>query len=663
MLKHLSFFAALLLVAVSCGRNPNVAPYGSYAEGLLGSVEPEGWIKEFLDRQVSGMTGHPEALADPYNTAMWTGETQRNGDYGSDWWRFEQTAYFTDGAMRLGYLTGNEQMLDLADKSLDYTLAKADEYGELGVNKEHYLWPFAVFFRAMQAAYEATGDERLIPALKKHYLSYPGRMDINHSRNIMTIEGMLWTYWKTGEKSLLDFAVESWDKGGFSLDSATIVSTKPIDCHGVTYTEYLKLPMLLYAYSGDSKYLDLALAAQAKLKKYHLLPDGTPSSTEYVQGNGSLAGHETCVITDYAWTLGHFLMTTGEARWADEIERSVFNAGPGAVTKDFKSLQYFSYPNQFIATGGSNHCKMCHGRTWMAYRPTHQTECCAGNVQRFMPNYVSRMWLQGTSKDEIVAAMYGPSKISAQLPCGKTVNIDEQTSYPFEDTVRFVVEDASRFALSFRIPGWCDGRMNASVNGKAVSVKDNGKGFASVRRSWKKGDVLELAFGFETEIVDFQSTDPEGRIPGGSKQQYPLCAADSLDCYSYVTRGPLLFSYSIPAELEEDTQFYEYMHGKVPGLPDFKCWNMTPTGEWNYALTKTKDPEFICSGSDGYPFDAETVPCFVRVPVKTVAGWTLDEGVYTSRVPQEFETEGDEKFIDLVPYGSTTLRITLFPTE
>ena len=145
--------------------------------------------------------------------------------------------------------------------------------------------------------------------------------------------------------------------------------------------------------------------------------------------------------------------------------------------------------------------------------------------------------------------------------------------------------------------------------------------------------------------------------------QYPLCAADSLDHYSYVTRGPLLFSYSIPSVWEEDNKFYDYMHGKVPGHPDFKCWDITPAGEWNYALSKTKAPEFIRSGAEGYPFDAESFPCFVRVPVKHVKGWTLDEGVFTSRVPAEFETEGEEMFIDLVPYGSTTLRLTLFPAE
>ena len=116
--------------------------------------------------------------------------------------------------------------------------------------------------------------------------------------------------------------------------------------HGVTYCEEMKLPMLLYAYTGEQKYLDAAVRADEKLLRHHLLPDGVPSSNEHLDGNDPLTSHETCDITDYTWSLGYYLMTTGDAVYADAIEKAVFNAGPGAVTKDFKALQYFSSVNQ-----------------------------------------------------------------------------------------------------------------------------------------------------------------------------------------------------------------------------------------------------------------------------------------------------------------------------
>ena len=131
--------------------------------------------------------------------------------------------------------------------------------------------------------------------------------------------------------------------------------------HGVTFCEELKLPVLLYAYTGDKRYLDLALNAQRKAERDDVLPDGVPASAEALVGSANVINsHETCDIADYTWTLGYFLMTTGEAKWADKIEKAVFNACPGTITKDFKALQYFSSVNQVIATGNSNHNDFFH---------------------------------------------------------------------------------------------------------------------------------------------------------------------------------------------------------------------------------------------------------------------------------------------------------------
>ena len=52
----------------------------------------------------------------------------------------------------------------------------------------------------------------------------------------------------------------------------------------------------------------------------------------------------------------------------------------------------------------------------------------------------------------------------------------------------------------------------------------------------------------------------------------------------------------------------------------------------------------------------------IRVPVVSVKCWTLQEDRYTPALPEKVETEGQVQYIDLVPYGSTTLRLTIFPT-
>ena len=132
-----------------------------------------------------------------------------------------------------------------------------------------------------------------------------------------------------------------------------------------------------------------------------------------------------------------------------------------------------------------------------------------------------------------------------------------------------------------------------------------------------------------------------------------------------IQHGPVVYSYAIPSSWEEDTQIYDYLAGKVSGNPDFKCWNITPAGKWNYALVEDMldDVKVEMTGADGFPFDLETVPAKMKVPVVGVSGWTLDEDRYTPALPENVVPESDEvQYIELVPYGSTTLRLTTFPS-
>lgn len=114
----------LLIAAITA----SAQDFSVFHGGAGSNIRPEGWLKEFLLRQKSGMTGHPEALSYPYDSCLWNGEIGRNTEiYGSDWWRYEQTAYYTDGLIRLGYLIDDQDMVDTAVDGINYTLAHASE--------------------------------------------------------------------------------------------------------------------------------------------------------------------------------------------------------------------------------------------------------------------------------------------------------------------------------------------------------------------------------------------------------------------------------------------------------------------------------------------------------------------------------------------------------
>ncbi len=159
-----------------------------------------------------------------------------------------------------------------------------------------------------------------------------------------------------------------------------------------------------------------------------------------------------------------------------------------------------------------------------------------------------------------------------------------------------------------------------------------------------------------------------------------LESADSAG--AYLTRGALLYSLPIPEKWTEDTKVHPGLRGKHSANPDFKCWDITPSGSFNYALCGG-DAEFVSpaappvklihsagiaesSQTDDraargtYPFD--NPPFGIRVPVKEIR-WTLEEGKYTPHIPKSPEVIDDTvRTVTLVPYGCTELRLTVFPT-
>ncbi len=613
----------------------------AFREGLIADITPRGWLREFLIRQKTGLTGHAEALSYPYNTCLWAGEIPRNGNYGQDWWRYEQTAYYTDGLIRLGYLLDDEELIAKGEAGIKYTMAHPQTNGRLGSSVISSLWPQAVFWRAMKAYADVHGAATIKTALRRNYNTMTTNDLTNGRRHILNLEGLLWYYGETGTGAFLNKAEAAYKAGGFEFDATQAGSPDYIYLHGVTYSEMLKIPLLLYAYSGKQEYLDIAMNAERKLERDHLLPDGVPTSAEYTLGRDIDIAHETCDITDYTWSLGYFLSVTGDAEWADRIERAIFNAAPGAVTANFDAVQYFSSVNQVVCTGTSDNNFFKRGSTWMAYRPTHETECCAGNMHRMMPNFASRLWMRGKD-NAIVAAMYAPSEIDFKVD-DTACHIAEETYYPFSGdiTFRFSLSRPTRFPFVLRIPGWCTHYV-LSVNGKAENCTYAPGSFATLTREFRDGDVVTLSMTMTPRVVE--AANRQGK---------------------YVECGPLLMAYPVPATVTEDKAVYSNMNGKVPG-DGFKCWSMTPDGPFNYAINT--DAETLELKVDeqklqtAYPFELDGTPLSVELPVRTIT-WNLEKGRYNPILPaSESMTLGQEQTtVRLVPYGAAKLRVTVFP--
>ncbi|MDE3201805.1 MAG: glycoside hydrolase family 127 protein [Acidobacteriota bacterium] len=637
------------------------AKFAVLTELAPGAVRPEGWLKLYLNKQAAELGSKLDEISWPFTAPYWAGEEQ-----GASWWPWEQKAYWIDGAARLALVTGDEALLKKVQKTIRYTLDHADPDGYLGPQffknarpdfgqkeptDDFHRWPQNVFFRGLEATSEAGVNARVAEALQKHYLNDKEDYGIP-VRNVTNVEDILWTYERTGDPKLLALAEKAWAEyqtvtgphaDGGDLSPMRVFADTPIDAHGVTYIETAKQPAILYLYTGKDEYLKFAHAAMRRVFDHHMLIDGIPSTSEFYRTRTPLDSHETCDIADHAWSWGYMLMATGDARWADATERGCLNAGFGALKKDWKALQYFSCPNQFLATLDSDHNVMEHGGRKMGFQPNpgQATACCGGNVHRIYPNFVIRMWMKDT-KGGLAAVHYGPSHVKTTVGAeNEPIEIAQKTNYPFEEQIKFTLSmnNAVEFPLSLRIPEWCKDPQIA-VNGVAVEVPRLDKGFARIARTWKPGDTVTLTLPMKTVVTRW----PEDGIG--------------------VEHGPLVYALDIKAEW---TPIVEAKYT----TEEYPSWKAMPAAPWNYGLMVDEAhlAEQVKVTRKAMTQDPWVdPPVTLTVPARTIAGWELQanpknpEQLFTPPLPEvENHALGDEQMLTLVPYGATHLRLTIFP--
>jgi DUF1680 family protein len=204
-------------------------------------------------------------------------------------------------------------------------------------------------------------------------------------------------------------------------------------------------------------------------------PDNEGFTRDFDLPNES-AYAETCAAVGLVFWASRMLGVTPNARYADVMERALYNGALSGMSMDGTT---FFYENPLESQGGHNRW------TW------HRCPCCPPNLARLVASVGSFHY--GVGDDVLAVHLYAQSE--AELAVGKhAVRISQSTHYPWDGAVqlRLGLDAPAFFTLMLRIPGWC-AKPRLKIAGTTVDLASASQdGYARVAREWRDGDVVEL---------------------------------------------------------------------------------------------------------------------------------------------------------------------------
>jgi uncharacterized protein len=641
-MRRMFSYALPVLLAMSLpgappAATPNRAPLQSNAfEPLpLTSVMPKGWLLDQLRIQARGLSGHiDEFWPDLGTNSGWLGGA------GESW---ERGPYFLDGLVPLAYLTEDPVLIGKVRKWMDWTLDHQQPEGWIGPPKNQDWWPNYVMLKALTQFQEATGDPRVIPLLEKYFAYQAKHLDERPLKEWAIFRwhdevlSVLWLYNRTGDRSLLELARKlhaqghDWEKqfADFQFTGRVSKQDASLATHGVNNAMAMKAAAVWWLITGEQKDRDALAQMLAALYRYHGQPNGIFSSDEHYAGLDPSQGTELCTVVEAMFSLETDISILGDAALGDRLERISYNALPATFSADMWAHQYDQQTNQVMCSLANRHWAT-NGPESNIFGLEPNFGCCTANMHQGWPKLAAHLWM-ATPDGGLAAIAYGPSEVSTTVRGAVPVGIEEQTEYPFRDSVNLAIKlaNSASFRLVLRIPEWAEG-ATVLVNGQTQSGVTAGR-FYSLDRTWNNGDHVAIHFPMPVRISTWYN--------------------NSLA----VERGPLVYSLKIG----------ESWH-RIKQTGPAADWEVYPTTPWNYALVlDPKHPSDWFTVKENaipkQPFDPSSAALEITAKARRLPAWQLVDDS-AGPLPVSPVTGGrSEETVTLIPYGAGKLRITAFP--
>lgn len=285
----------------------------------------------------------------------------------------------------------------------------------------------------------------------------------------------------------------------------------------------------LHKATGEESYRVAVDNVWRSIRSQHLTLGGGPwggvahRSREVFNPAGVFSPHgyvETCSLLAWIQLNRELLAISGEARYAEEIERTAYNDLLGAMAPNGEDWCYYSFANG----------RRVHTTYW---------RCCKSSGAMAIEELPAIAYTQSTDGD-ISVNLLGPGDAEFDHPRAGGLRLRQVTRYPFDGGIVLQVapERSARFALSIRIPQWAEG-ATILVDGQAHSGSAMPGSYAVIEREWRAGDEIHLDLPMPPVAHgQVQQNTQESFAPDGSPVRQQVMHYE----YIAVTRGPLVYA-------------------------------------------------------------------------------------------------------------------------
>jgi DUF1680 family protein len=388
----------------------------------------------------------------------------------------------------------------------------------------HELYNAGHLLQGAIAYYRATGDRTLLDAGIRFVNEFllPNFGPESHKKPLFSGHpemelALIELYRLTGDKRHLELA-------GYLLAGDSRIQFKPENyvyhfC-GIPFTSRTHLEghavRAMYACCGAADYY-METGDQAYWKTLNALWKDLVSAQMYVTGgvgarsdgeafgdpyelpNARAYGESCAAIGNMMWNW-RMLAATGEAKYADVMERALYNGINSGMSLN-GTLYCYRNPLAFDPSDGDK-----IRNEW------YDTTCCPPNLERTLASLPG--YFYSTSADGVYVHLYDHSLLDWRLENGTGLKIEQKTNYPWGGSVEIAVTPAkpTEFTLFVRIPGWTD-VAKVAVNGKKAPGAIVGR-YLPIRRRWSGGDTVTLQFNMAAQILEAnaQVTENTGRV-------------------------------------------------------------------------------------------------------------------------------------------------------